>query len=395
MSSIITHRDQEKLPQSVIEGITAATYGVAPANPDFVSFGRDQSLVESTTPTVAELRVAGDIDRKLTTKTREANTVNYKQKILATDAAILKWGINKPNGAGTPDESRTFLDSYIDVNPVEVFRVFRGCKPQSVTLTKDNAGYQMFEATLSVKSIDETHNPNVIQLGSGSWAEPSTAAPLAQSDSGLENFEFNNVMYDFRSFTLSVAYTEAMKDSSGSLTDLYRTPTQRAISGSIDIFKQGSALQVAARAVAEEDALLVLKEGTHNYANGTFVCWEDEVYNASQAHTSKISRMPPNATYWTPVTTVNWVAGVTYAAGTSLRYNGKCYRANQSHSSSAGNAPPNPANWTEVPQWQTGGLALQFTKFKFMPSGEDMSGDTSDTTIESKSFEAAGVEVIA
>ncbi len=393
MSSIITHRDQEKLPQSVIEGITAATYGVTPANPAYQSFGIDQSLVEATTPTVAELRVAGDVDRKRTTKTREVNTVNYKQKLLASDVAMLKWAISKPNGAGTPDESRTFLDSYLDAAAAETYRIFRGCKPQSVTLTKDNAGYQMLETTLSVKQIEETINAPAI--GSGSYASPSADAPLAQADSGVDNFEFNNITYDFRSFTLSITYTEAMKDSSGSVIDLYRTPTQRVISGSLDIFKQGRALQVAARAAAEFDAHIILKSGSHQYANGAFICWKDEVYNAAQAHVSSLDKMPPNATYWSPVTTGNWIAGVSYSAGASIRYNGKCYRANQTHNSSQGNQPPNPTNWTEVPQWQTGGLALLFTKFKFMPSGEDMSGDTSDTTIESKSFEAAGVEVIA
>jgi len=75
---ITTARDEQKPPQFVVEGNTPATFGITPTNPAFSHAGRNSRLVEGAAPTVAELREAGDTDRKDVTLTRQINQVTYR-----------------------------------------------------------------------------------------------------------------------------------------------------------------------------------------------------------------------------------------------------------------------------------------------------------------------------
>ena len=294
-SLMVTQRDVVNEPQYIVEGITVALYGVTPADPAFTAAGQNGSLVKDTDPTVAEKRLSGKIDRQEKTKTREKNAVTLKTMMLSADEPLLAWAQNLPNGAGTPDESRTFFWSYNDdaISPNETFEQFKGCKPQTSTLTIDNEGYLTLEITMSCKTITvDTTGPT---LGSGSLATPLVGTPLIASDSGAEPFTYNGAAYEQKGFSITVAFTEAIQDASGLQTDLFRRPTQRTITGSIDLFKKSDVFDVDARAVVTRAASLVV---------------------------------------------------------------------------------------------ETAMITATFTRFLFMPSGEEITGDTSEASIETKNFEA-------
>ena len=293
-SLMVTQRDVVKEPQFIAEGTTVATYGITPVNPAFTAFGQNGSLVKGPDPTMAEKRISGNVDRQEVTKTREKNSVTVKFMMLTADEPILAWAQNIPDGsAGSPDESRTLVWSYNDDAAVETFEQFLGCKPQTSTLSMDSEGYIILEITCSCKTITiDTTGPT---LGSGSFATALVGTPLIHSDGGASPFTYNSVTYEQKSFTITVTFNEAIQDASGTLTDLFRRPTQRIITGSVDLFKKSDVFDVDARAITTRAASLVV---------------------------------------------------------------------------------------------DTGQITATFTRFLFKPSAEEITGDVSDATIESKSFEA-------
>lgn len=294
-SIMVTQRDVVEEPQYIVEGITVALYGVTPADPAFIAIGQNATLVKGSDPTVAEKRITGKVDRQEKTKTREKNSVTLKFLFLGADEPILARAQNLPNGVNTPDESITLVWSYNDdaVTPVETFEQFKGCKPISSTLSIDNEGYLTLEIEYSCKTITiDTTGPT---LGSGAFATPQTGTPLIHSDGGAAPFVYNSVAREQKAFSITVAFAEAIQDASGVLTDLFRRPVHRTITGSIDLFKQSDILDVDARAVVTRAAVLTV---------------------------------------------------------------------------------------------ETGQIVATFTRFLFMPTGEEISGDVSDATIESKPFEA-------
>jgi len=264
-STMVTQRDIVKEPQFVVEGITVAAYGVTPTNPAFTAFGQNASAVKGADPTGAEKRISGNVDRQEKTKTREKNSVTVKFLMLTGDEAILARAQNLPNGINTPDESISLFYSYNDDAGVETFEQFLGCKPQTSTLTIDNEGYVILEITYSCKTITiDTAGPSI---GTGSFAAANAGTPLKGDDGGAAPFTYNAVAFEQKGFSISVAFTEAVQDASGVQTDLFRRPTQRTISGTIDLFKKSDIFDVDARAIVTRAASLVVDTGQ---ITGTF-----------------------------------------------------------------------------------------------------------------------------
>jgi len=255
--NLITQRDVIKKPQFVVEGTTAALYGVTPTNPVFVPIGRDATLVEAPTPTKAELRTSGNVDKQRNDLTREVNTVALNFKVTASDFDILKWFSNVPNGAITADETRSFIWSYTNNAGVETFQRFLGCQPLDSTITEDNEGYVIIDATLTCQSIvEDTTGPTI---GSGSFATPLTVAPLTHKDSGATPFTYNTVVTEVENFAITVTFVYAEQNSISATQKLYSKPTQRVITGSSIIFKKNLTIQADAKAVTERAAIFVLK----------------------------------------------------------------------------------------------------------------------------------------
>ena len=258
-STMITQRDVVAIPQYIIEGTTVALYGVTPADPTYTAFGQNATMVKDIDPTTAEKRISGNIDRQEKTKTREKNSVTVKMLFMTGDEAILAHAQNLPNGAGTPDESWSLLWSYNDDQGNETFEQFLGCKPNASTLSQDSEGYLTLEVTYSVKTVTiDTSGPT---LGSGALASVNAGTPLIHSDGGASAFVYNSVAQENKAFSITVTLTEAIQDASGTTTDLYRRPTQRVITGSIDLFKEDDTLDALARAVTPQTGAITIDTG--------------------------------------------------------------------------------------------------------------------------------------
>jgi len=258
-STLITQRDVVNEPQYVVEGITTALYGVTPTDPAYTAFGQNATMLKDIDPTVAEKRLSGNVDRQAKTLVRQKNQVTVKMLFLTGDEAVLAHAQNLPAGIGTPDESWSLVWSYDDEGGTEIFEQFLGAKPITSTLTQDNEGYMTLEVTYSVKTvvIDGT-GPT---LGSGALATANAGVPLIHSDGGAAPFVYNSVAQEQKGWSITVTLTEAIQDASGSVTDLFRRPTQRVITGSIDMFKIDDALDTFARAVTPQTGVITVDTG--------------------------------------------------------------------------------------------------------------------------------------
>jgi len=297
--NIITHRNLVKQPQSIAEGITVATYAVTPATPTFTNHGQDAALSDNSTPTVAVNRQAGKSDRNGTDKVSEENNVKLTMKVLSTDTAFLQFLTNTPNGAGTADESRTFVYSYLDEAGVETFIQYLGCKVTDCSMSYDTDSYFTLEATFSYKTkIEDSTGP----LDTPVFGTPSTGTPLFHLDAGVEPFIYNASTLSIESFAISVTFTSASQKIQGSVTSQFMKPTQREISGSAVIYKKDETLQNNARDALEVSASYIIDSGN---------------------------------------------------------------------------------------------MVVTFTKFKFMPSGEELKGDDAEATKENKSWDATEMVIAA
>lgn len=266
---VITQRNYNKEPQQVVEGVTVALYGITPNDPAYAVVGQDAALIDAVAIGVAEKREGGKIDRQEVTPTSEENIVNLSFKTLLADKVILQWAGNLPAGALTPDESRSFLQSYDSEAGIEQFQQWLGCKPTGLSISVDTDGYIITTIPMSYKTyVEDTSGPT---LGTGSFGTPNAGTPLTHIDGGLGNFAHNSIITEWANISIDVSYVEARQKSGGTLVPLYRKPTQRAISGTVDIYKKDGTLQAAARLQTPVAASIVLDVGQITFTFGRFI----------------------------------------------------------------------------------------------------------------------------
>ena len=231
---MITQRDIVTSPQYVVEGKTAATYGVTPGSPTYVQALADAILIEASSHTTVESRDSGDVDRKKSELVRRGRMVRLVGKLQAADETLLEWLMNKPDETdGSPDESRTFVQGYKATSGNTNYETYKGCKPMTCTLTL-GADFVTVDATLSYH--DKTVNTTAVTTLDSSI----TYVPLLQEDAPDNPFQWDGDNYERRSASVTVAFDEALQDSQGDDEIVYRQPTKRNVSGSFEIFKKNN-----------------------------------------------------------------------------------------------------------------------------------------------------------
>jgi len=249
---IITQRNTVKQPQFVVEGITTASYNLQPTNPAFIPIGHNTMLVDTSAPLTVEQAQSGDVDRREKTRIAKKFTMTIQTQMTFLELSLLQWALVKPVipfAADTPDESRYFFDSYLDINDVEIFRKFSGCKPISWNFAEDRAGYRVLEITCECADIVEDAVLPV--LGSGSFAGANSNPSYKHQDAGPLPFLYDGEAFTSSNFISTGTLVQAPQDAIGNETTLYTVPTQRRIAGSMSIYKKGNALQNDAKAVDE------------------------------------------------------------------------------------------------------------------------------------------------
>ena len=253
--NLITQRDLAVIPQCVVEGRTVATYNTIPASPTFFQTLTDAILLEGSQPNTVDDRIAGDVDRQNRKLTRKGNEVMLKGRMQSHDENLLKWCMKKPDGtAGSPDESRAFVQAINNAAGDAIYQTYKGCKPKSATLAL-GADYTTLEITMSYRSKVESDTA-VATLDAS-----TTNDPLYHTDIPTDPFEYNSTDYEMRAFSTTVAFDEAMQDSLGTPNILFRKPSMRRISGSFDVFKIDEDMQGDAALQTARDLIVKVRSG--------------------------------------------------------------------------------------------------------------------------------------
>ena len=266
---MMSRQNMLKPPQYVPEGSTPVKFGVVPNNPVFLVPGQRTWIESANEPEFADNEYGGHYDRQGIVKTREKNRFTYHSRLIddtARDVAVMKATITLPGGGGTANESFTWLDSYRPADGGEIFRVWRGCKPISSTISISKTDPVMFDIEWSAQRFFETSTlADAFAIGGGTLvgdlpnAERFRAVqPLRYKDVGRMYYGATEIAY--RSLTLTTTYTMKTQDSAGLEYDAYCEPSARRITGSVDIFKQGSALNEDARAGIQRPGYVVVHD---------------------------------------------------------------------------------------------------------------------------------------
>ena len=399
---LLSQKDLKKVPQFISEGTSLAAYGTTPVNPNFTAAGQRSMLTPAYEPEWVDKDFGGNIDRQGIIKVREKNTLTYKGRLMEDDIDLIKWAMNKPVGGNTPQQSRTWMDSWSNNSGTETYRVFRGCKVISSSITTTPNDVVMLEIQMNVKqAIESTTNP--ITLGTGSFADEETGTPIRFKDLGDFYYGANNV--NFRNSTVTTTYTLRKQDSNGSETDLYVDHSLRRITGSVDIFKSNANFNEDARAGTQKRGYMTIhKKGTDGVASRRSP--------TSGGNYVKIEAVIPGA--WGNGIDVQIAKG---ASSLNIVTNGLFVKINALTSSSlqsvrdAINNDPEASllikatkvggsNSTIIDALGKAKLAggsdanskLIFNRFRWLPTSEDLI-DQTEATMESKSFEADEIEV--
>ena len=328
---------------------------------------------------------------------------------------MLKWASNLPDGAGTPAESRTWVDSYRDTGGNEVYRVWKGCKPTSVTLSVSKEDAMMIEIQMSCKNYYETQTlADAKVTGATVWDAEETSAPLRYKDVG--KFVYNTdgtpaggTELAYRAFSVTTTWGLLTQDSNASETDVFVDHGTRRISGSMEIFKNNQSLN--------EDARL----GTQNISYMELVASDNADTQASKTlgnggNIIKLSSKLPGktgnsisltvparapASTKTKISVIERNITITLkAAGSSLADIKTAIDAHPLASklisatvTGVGTTVFNTATpKTQLAGGDDGSKKVIFERFNFQTSDENLL-EQSEATIESKSFEVDSIHV--
>lgn len=403
--SMISRENLRKPPQCVVEGHAPTTYGVAPSSPIFSAKGLRSVLSKSNEPEFADNDFGGNYDRQGITKTREKNTVTFRGRLLQADIDILKWANNLPNGAGTPAESRTWLDSYLNSDGAEIYRIWKGCKViTSSLIISSTTGYMMFEINMSVKEYTETTAHGLTGTPSFATKDPNGTAILFKD---LGAFVYGSDQVNYRNSTITTTFAQKMQDSNGSETDLYMEPTTRRITGSMDIFKKNQSLNEDARIGTQKSGYLIILKSATDDVNS-------QIEFPSGSNKIKLASIIPgafgNSISYTiktgstlSVEVDNLDITITLGSGGSTLTQIK--NALAAHTQAAqlvastvvGTGSTNQTAAiakTSLAGGVDNSIKFVFQRLRFLPSGEDLI-DSSDATMESKSLESDSIAVFS
>ena len=400
---LLSQKDVVKHPQFVNEGTSLATYGITPTNPSFKAAGQRSMITPAFEPEFIDNDFGGNIDRQGVIKVREKNTLTYKGRLMETDIDLLRWAMNKPAAGNTPAQHRTWMDSYNNNAGTEVYRVFKGCKVISSSLTIAPNDTMMLEIQMNVKqAIEQTGNP--ITMGTGGFADALEGTPLRFKDAG--DFRYGPDDVNYRNATVTTTFTLRKQDSNGNETDVWVDHSIRRISGSIDMFKEGAQFNTDARAGTMKRGYMVIhKKGTDGVASrrtpasgGNYIridaiipgTWGNGIDLQIQLGASTLSVTVDDKFILVKALNNNSIQAVRDAINNHDEAS-KLVKVTKVGSSN--NTTVTALGKAKLTGGSDANSKLIFNRFRWLPSAEDLI-DQTEATIEAKSFESDEIEVI-
>lgn len=222
-----------------LQYIAETTFGTTPsASPTFVAAG----IVNDFTPTIDDQKV--DIrwigSRYIRNQTGVGHNYGFGFSCYPFNLPMLKYGSEDPAGAGTLDESLSFLHSYkqaVGTTLTEHFVLFKGSKMNSLTLSVNGQGVVTANTSWLCKEItipDATANAG---LTTPDFIEHSdvTTAPLSHIDAGSTPLTVDGTPYAVKSFDITWNNNLVADRFVGSNLIDALTPGNRDVTGSFVI----------------------------------------------------------------------------------------------------------------------------------------------------------------
>ena len=152
---LLSRDDLRKPPSTSWRATRRRRTGSFRVNPYFL-YALQQAVIEKANETrIRGQRLRGPLRPAGVRKVRERNRLTLRGRMRAADLPMLQWATSLPAGAGTSEESRTFVDSYLDSAGTETYRVWRGCRPLSCTVTISPTEPVMLEVEMAAQQFSK------------------------------------------------------------------------------------------------------------------------------------------------------------------------------------------------------------------------------------------------
>lgn len=256
-----TMKDYTNPPQRVVEGTTAATFGVQPTSPTYIStelitdFTIDQSI------TKADVLELGNYDIVNAVKTGEVSAFSLKANI--TDTVLAKYGFNAPNAAGTVSESLAFIIGK-DFDGTDNYRTMLGARPISATLSAERG---LWSLDMSFVCREITDWSTSAPTGSTLLTASSSSTALSHVDAAADPFSWNSAAYDVLSFSATTTFELSLVEVMGKVNIEHSRVANRRNTGSATIYQKNTTIQTDSNALTKRALSMDVENGTSAFTD--------------------------------------------------------------------------------------------------------------------------------
>lgn len=256
-----TMKDYTNPPQYVVEGTTAATFGVQPTSPTYIQPNLITDFTIDQQITKADVLELGNYDVVNAVKTGEVNAFSIKANI--TDTTLAKFGFNAPSGSGTVEESLAFIVGK-DFDGTDNYRTMLGCRPISTTLSAERGLWEL-DMTFVCREITDwsTSAPAGATLLTASSAQTA----LSHVDASTDPFSWNATAYDVLSFSATTTFELGLVEVMGKVNIEHSRVAHRRNTGSATIYQKNTSIQVDYAALTKRAILMDVENGTSQFSD--------------------------------------------------------------------------------------------------------------------------------
>ncbi|AIC16951.1 phage tail tube protein [Nitrososphaera viennensis] len=238
-----------------LQFVEESTFGQAPASPSFVLAGHNVSLRETTEVSAQKYRDLGSRDLYKMLKTGEMYSFELRYQPINT--ALLRYGTELPNGAGTIEKSLAFVYTQL-VNGTETWHRFLGARTDQVEIEVTEASVQVSHRFLC-KDIPATVTAD--PFTTPTYAGADTSAPYTGVSSGSNPLTINSETYDTPRFKVSVNWNLDVVKPNGEVQAKFILPTNRDITVEFDTWVKDDVLRADTKSLAARSASYTIAPG--------------------------------------------------------------------------------------------------------------------------------------
>jgi len=256
-----TMRDYTNPPQYIVEGTTAATFGVTPTSPTYIQPNIITDFTIDHTITKADVLELGNYDIINAVKTGEIGAFTIKANI--TDTVLAKTGFNAPSGSGTIEESQSWAVGK-DFDGTDNYRLMKGARPISTTLSAERG---LWTLDMSFVCREITDWSTSAPAGSTLLTSASSITALDHSSASDDPFTWNSAAYDILSFSATTTFELGLVEVMGKTMIEHSRVSHRRNTGSATIYQKNTTIQGDHSALTKRALTMDVENGTSAFSD--------------------------------------------------------------------------------------------------------------------------------